>query len=119
MTWLRVLLAWLTRLPARQADPPSALRPPEALARAVATCGYRCLECQTTVIALHYAPALGWIPTVRHWPVGPGEWCPVLGSGVLLELESLDLLDALAARTTLASYGEPVWHAREMAAAAA
>jgi hypothetical protein len=93
-----------------------AVTPPERLARAVAECGYRCLECQSDAVVLHWAPALGWIPTVRHWQVG-GEWCPALDGGLIAALESLDLLDRLAAVTGVGHYGEPVWHARELAAA--
>jgi hypothetical protein len=68
-------------------------------------------------VKLHYAPALGWVPTVRHWQVG-GEWCPALSGGLVAELESYDLLDALAtALAPVGHYGEPVWHARELVAA--
>jgi hypothetical protein len=87
------------------------MTPPESLARAVERCGYRCLECQSPVVVLHWAPALGWIPTIRHWQVG-GKWCPALAGGEVAALESLDLLDALAAAVAVADYGEPVWHAR-------
>jgi hypothetical protein len=92
--------------------------PPERLARAVETCGYRCLECQSPAIRLHWAPALGWVPAIRHRQLPDGQWCPALGSYVLMAMESMDLLDALAAAMApVGSYCEPVWHARELVAA--
>ena len=90
--------------------------PPERLAWAVETCAYRCLECQSPTIRLHWAPALGWVPTIKHRQVG-GQWCPALAGGAVAELESMDLLDALAAAVHVSDYGEPVWHARELVAA--
>jgi hypothetical protein len=96
------VVTWLRR---RQADP----RPPERLARAVAACGYRCVECQSGEVVLRYTPADGWTPVIRHW-LADGRWCPVLTDWDTAELASLDLLDALAAVTGLSSYGEPVLH---------
>jgi len=91
---------------------------PEALARAVAQCGYRCLECQSPSIRLHWAPAMGWIPTIRHRQVG-GEWCPALDGDLVAALESMDLLECLARVMSVGQYAEPVWHAREFALEAA
>lgn len=94
------------------------MTPPAGLAAAVASCGFRCVECGSGTVRLDHAPALGWLPVVSHWPLGGGAWCPVLSGGPAARLASLDLLDALAAVMPVADYGEPAaWHRRDLAAA--
>jgi hypothetical protein len=93
------------------------MTPPAALAAAVASCGYVCVECGSGVVRLDHAPALGWLPVAAHWPLTGGGWCPVLSGGPAARLASLDLLDSLSAAVALASYGEPVWHRRDLTAA--
>lgn len=94
------------------------MTPPAALAAAVASCGYRCVECGSGTVRLDHAARIGWIPVVSHWPLGGGAWCPVLSGGPAARLASLDLLDAMAAAVALADYDEPVWHRRDHLAAA-
>jgi hypothetical protein len=109
--------------------------PPAALAAALASCGYACVECGSGVVRLDWAPRLGYVPVVTHWPVTvapprwrrwlrvllrrpepPVQWCPVLSGGPAAKLATLDVLDALAAAVALADYDEPVWHRRDLAA---
>ena len=86
------------------------------------TCGFSCCICQSPVIRLHYAPALGWVPAIRHWQLAEGTWCPALDGDPFAGWASMDLLDALAAvvnvgTVRLSQYEEPVWHARELVTA--
>jgi hypothetical protein len=90
----------------------------DELAAALAACGYVCVECFSDQVRLDYAPAIGHIPVIIHWPVADGEWCPALSGGAAARLASLDLLDALAAVISVADYGNPeAWHRRSVAAA--
>lgn len=93
------------------------MNPPADLAAALAACGFRCVECCTDAVRLDWAPRLGWVPVISHWPLADGGWCPALGGGPATRLASLDLLDALAAVMPAADYGEPEpWHRRDLAA---
>lgn len=88
---------------------------PVELATAVEACGFRCVECFSDQVRLDYAPALGPVPVITHWPLDDGTWCPALAGGPAAQLASLDLLDCLAAVVAMGDYGEQEpWHRREL-----
>jgi hypothetical protein len=68
------------------------------------------VECGSTEVILRHAPVPGPVPTIVHWQLDDGTWCPVLAGGEAAERASMDLLDALAALMGVGDYGEPVGH---------
>jgi hypothetical protein len=90
----------------------------DELAAAVASCGFRCVECQSDAVRLDWSHLTGFVPVIRHWEIAPGVWCEATHGGAAAARVSLDLIDALAACVPVSDYGEPCWHRRAWADAA-